>query len=148
MIRPPPRSTRTDTLFPYTTLFRSVIAGLDEGAVLAHAAADLFHACLLERLDLLEGAAALVHDQFDEGVAGAAGRRRAEHLDLDIREAGVDLAPLGVGVGDNLAVLRHLGSQCQEELLLGHVEHLALARSEEHTSELPSLMRISYAVFC
>src|SRR3546814_15602636 len=124
MIRRPPRSTRTDTLFPYTTLFRSVqplhdevvvLAGLDEGAVLAHAAADLFHACLLERLDLLEGAAALVHDQLDEGVAGAAGRRRAEHLDLDIREAGVDLAPLGVGVGANLAVLRHLGSQSQED---------------------------------
>src|SRR3546814_4488291 len=99
MIRRPPRSTRTDTLFPYTTLFRSIVAagdglgvrldavhrhrlqgilvlieegvaedavrgrigvqplhdevvvlaGLDEGAVLAHAAADLFHACLLER---------------------------------------------------------------------------------------------------
>src|SRR3546814_9585982 len=79
----------------------------------------------------LEGAAALVHDQLDEGVAGAAGRRRAEHLDLDIREAGVDLAPLGVGVGDNLAVLRHLGSQCQEELLLGHVEQIGSASWRE-----------------
>src|SRR3546814_1856169 len=80
MIRRPPRSTRTDTLFPYTTLFRSGVA--------------------LDRLEhqLLEPQA----DRADDGDAG-------EHR---------------VGV-----------------------EELA-RRSEEHTSELQSLMRISYAVFC
>src|SRR3546814_2186846 len=71
MIRRPPRSTRTDTLFPYTTLFRSLVAGAECQAVL-----------------------------------GAQDRRRQ-----DFHRQGK-------------------------------------IRSEEHTSELQSLMRISYAVFC
>src|SRR3546814_3124180 len=69
MIRRPPRSTRTDTLFPYTTLFRS-------------------------------------------------GEQRLT----------------GTGRAEEQHALRDLGAQC--------------LRSEEHTSELQSLMRISYAVFC
>src|SRR3546814_1411446 len=73
MIRRPPRSTRTDTLFPYTTLFRSVV--------------------------------------FVRGTA-----KRVIHF-----------AALHVGL---LVKFQHAG------------------RSEEHTSELQSLMRISYAVFC
>src|SRR3546814_5525251 len=82
MIRRPPRSTRTDTLFPYTTLFRSIEGRADDGGIFAQAV-----------------------DMRDRKV-----RRR---------EAG---------------------------------EYARLAfdrmRSEEHTSELQSLMRISYAVFC
>src|SRR3546814_2377842 len=81
MIRRPPRSTRTDTLFPYTTLFRS-------------------------------------H------------RRRQPGAD-----PGRD--------GDRQENRR----QCQEEIDQRH-QHQPDARSEEHTSELQSLMRISYAVFC
>src|SRR3546814_1589031 len=73
MIRRPPRSTRTDTLFPYTTLFRSPVAQLDR-------------------------------------------------------------APPSEGGG-------HRFESCR-------VHHLFKDRSEEHTSELQSLMRISYAVFC
>src|SRR3546814_2106054 len=90
MIRRPPRSTRTDTLFPYTTLFRSQ----------RQAAADDAGE---RRLDLgdMRGRDAI-------GPAAAVG---------DIGNA-----PVG-GVGDGV-------------------------RSEEHTSELQSLMRISYAVFC
>src|SRR3546814_12353921 len=76
MIRRPPRSTRTDTLFPYTTLFRS-----------------------RQRA------------------------RRAQRLERQ-PHAVLDLFHHRIGVG------------------------LAHARSEEHTSELQSLMRISYAVFC
>src|SRR3546814_18917494 len=76
MIRRPPRSTRTDTLFPYTTLFRSLSCPL--------------------RLD--------EHPADDDGDALA-------------------------------------------QLLRGLVP-LVAGRSEEHTSELQSLMRISYAVFC
>src|SRR3546814_1639098 len=79
MIRRPPRSTRTDTLFPYTTLFRS-----GEGA-----------------------------------------RRQGR------RGARPGAAPGG------LRAHRGLGERASP-----------LARSEEHTSELQSLMRISYAVFC
>src|SRR3546814_5717438 len=95
MIRRPPRSTRTDTLFPYTTLFRSqgpAHRHADEIAARPHAQAQDRQA--LRRPD--EG----------DGL----GRRTAQSGD------------------------RHL---------------LPIARrSEEHTSELQSLMRISYAVFC
>src|SRR3546814_4712484 len=75
MIRRPPRSTRTDTLFPYTTLFRSALPGLS-------------------------------------GDVGGVG----------------EALPLRLEIGD---------------LLLADLD-----RSEEHTSELQSLMRNSYAVFC
>src|SRR3546814_4242104 len=83
MIRRPPRSTRTDTLFPYTTLFRSFGHPL----------------VLFERL-----------------------------------------------VGSDDADQFHL----VELVLADHAAGIAAggARSEEHTSELQSLMRISYAVFC
>src|SRR3546814_6232764 len=73
MIRRPPRSTRTDTLFPYTTLFRSV--------------------------------------------------------------------------GDNTFKVQYPGGRAQTSLV-DHPNGGPILRSEEHTSELQSLMRISYAVFC
>src|SRR3546814_4106765 len=79
MIRRPPRSTRTDTLFPYTTLFRS--------------------------------------DGDEHRVDGGKAVAAAAH-----RGAGMKPAPVSSAVVSN--------------------------RSEEHTSELQSLMRISYAVFC
>src|SRR3546814_969536 len=90
MIRRPPRSTRTDTLFPYTTLFRS------------------------DRLDRLRHHAVVRrhHEHDDVGHPGAAGAHRGERL------------------------------------VARRVDEGDLARSEEHTSELQSLMRISYAVFC
>src|SRR3546814_3047834 len=81
MIRRPPRSTRTDTLFPYTTLFRSLRGAQDAGV--------------------------------------AARSLRQVHLSRYPARRGTD---------------------CQ--IREGH------QRSEEHTSELQSLMRISYAVFC
>src|SRR3546814_9676868 len=89
MIRRPPRATRTDTLFPYTTLFRSK----------------------------------LVRD------------------DVHFRQPGDVLAVIA---GHHLAVVARA--------LRGGADHgrglLQRLRSEEHTSELQSLMRISYAVFC
>src|SRR3546814_6992002 len=91
MIRRPPRSTRTDTLFPYTTLFRSDIVGVP-----AFVARPIGHQVQVTRRVI--------------GLARIA--------------AVVDIAP---------------GSQ--------RGRHLRI-RSEEHTSELQSLMRISYAVFC
>src|SRR3546814_7429810 len=91
MIRLPPRSTRTDTLFPYTTLFRS-----SELEDYVKSAPDLFPTDFGEaRMNLIEP-----------------GRLPAIAELLARRGYGVD------------------------------------ARSEEHTSELQSLMRISYAVFC
>src|SRR3546814_2927595 len=94
MIRRPPRSTRTDTLFPYTTLFRS------------HPA----HAVIVADHDLV----ALI------GIRGGSGELLLERG------------------GDRVAIVE----QRRIPLPAGDV------RSEEHTSELQSLMRISYAVFC
>src|SRR3546814_4785924 len=82
IVRRPPRSTRTDTLFPYTTLFRSEV--------------------------------------------GAELLRRAPIA----RSAFIMMSPAATGFA------------------LGPALHLRAFRSEEHTSELQSLMRISYAVFC
>src|SRR3546814_1021845 len=109
MIRRPPRSTRTDTLFPYTTLFRSrVVAPADEA-----------ERVLQQRLDEQP----VVSDRLVR--------------DAEVDRPGLDQAPhlVGGGVLDDGFELRMIA--CRR----GH-------RSEEHTSELQSLMRTSYAVFC
>src|SRR3546814_5950085 len=109
MIRLPPRSTRTDQLFPYTTLFRSFAADGDAGGV---------------------GGA-----ERDDGVCITLWRTEIDWktLTMDSRVRG---GPLGdwSGLPGNAKRIRHAKR--------------ALDRSEEHTSELQSLMRISYAVFC
>src|SRR3546814_8336390 len=98
MIMRPPRSTRTDTLFPYTTLFRSRgWAGLSAQP----AGGDVPHA--------LDYAVAIGHQAVVQ-VEGRIDMRRNQ-------QPGIAQVHRGV-------------------------------RSEEHTSELQSLMRISYAVFC
>src|SRR3546814_3365814 len=104
MIRRPPRSTRTDTLFPYTTLFRSLALFDPRG-----------------------------RDGPQPGQGGA--------HDGVVGIGGID------GV-DRIRELRHSRHQmesagCEVGLDRAHPE-----RSEEHTSELQSLMRSSYAVFC
>src|SRR3546814_8831221 len=115
MIRRPPRSTRTDTLFPYTTLFRSIgPVGNDQ------------------RLTRL---AAHQRAQF------ARRRGRVEHV-----------PSFGWEVADAQykAVAEH---RADPEQMIGEPASVGVllfdpSRSEEHTSELQSLMRISYAVFC
>src|SRR3546814_1717166 len=100
MIRRPPRATRTDTLFPYTTLVRSLQI---EGAT------------TVERETGAERDARGYNEVYDLDISSSfAGREEVE------RYKGVNTA----------------------DVLKGMV------RSEEHTSELQSLMRISYAVFC
>src|SRR3546814_15517100 len=99
-VRRPPRSTRTDTLVPYTTLFRS-----------HHRAGD-------GRGDGGEERGTLATD----GGIGDLLDLPARHADV-VEHAVVEIGKLA----------NHRG---------------ALQRSEEHTSELQSLMRISYAVFC
>src|SRR3546814_6697070 len=89
MIRRPPRSTRTDTLFPYTTLFRSAELGKAVDPI--------------GLADDRESGNAPAEAEFDDAAIDDAGRQARSSR---------------------------------------------LARSEEHTSELQSLMRISYAVFC
>src|SRR3546814_2029383 len=111
MIPRPPSSTRTDTLFPYTTLFRS-----EPGQ---HAA----------------GPAGVV-DQPLEVVDDVVGSIPAELVGADEEDVPAD--PEHRGDAD----LRQRGEQDR------HGRDQPAARSEEHTSELQSLMRISYAVFC
>src|SRR3546814_10023971 len=95
MIRRPPRSTRTDTLFPYTTLFRSF----------SRFGVVLFLAALVSGCSLI-------------GLGGS--------------DAGGDRA----------------GSRGNDYAGECAWNRSSFCRSEEHTSELQSLMRISYAVFC
>src|SRR3546814_10613403 len=96
MIRGPPRSTRTDTLFPYTTLFRSA---------------------LLDHVYDVTGGLCENNDKF-----------------------AIDRSLPTIEVGD-LVVIHDTGAH-------GFSMGYNYNRSEEHTSELQSLMRISYAVFC
>src|SRR3546814_8191830 len=98
MLRRPPRSTRTDTLFPYPALFRSVIA--------------------------------LVHHSYAALHQGVDGVRAGDHPgfpDLVFDLAAFDRVAGGIKLVE---------------------QGIDRRRSEEHTSELQSLMRISYAVFC
>src|SRR3546814_5634014 len=116
MIRRPPRSTRTDTLFPYTTLFRSRIP-VDDIALPRREAFGL--ALEARALDAREHGFTLAFD-FDLGLDLPEGRRDVEFAaDAKARDA-----------------FEH------------EVEASIVERSEEHTSELQSLMRLSYAVFC
>src|SRR3546814_2273533 len=101
MIRRPPRSTRTDTLFPYTTLFRSY----HRKRLFDEQPSALLHAGPFEKRDSAPQVSA------------------PERALLELLSE--------VGVRQPLQEAREL-----------------LERSEEHTSELQSLMRISYAVFC
>src|SRR3546814_9487196 len=103
MIRRPPRSTRTDTLFPYTTLFRS--------------------------------------RNFIDHVGIVAGNEDARHAvsRCTVRVTG-NRGTLCLANGNAVGVvLDHEYYRCLPK---------SSKRSEEHTSELQSLMRISYAVFC
>src|SRR3546814_1544434 len=102
MLRRPPRSTRTDTLFPYTTLFRSQCHKLQKAATYD------------------------VRDMIEDNLIVI-----ALHQNYWIER----IRKYGMQIG------RH-------SLLFGRPNQRLGARSEVHTSELQSLMRISYAVFC
>src|SRR3546814_5801987 len=119
MIRRPPRSTRTDTLFPYTTLFRSA-AGARKPATGLHR----HHASVFCRRQAEQAALA-------RGTHRNLGRVSAIRVGVSRSRLEGSLRRLRHGQGGR----RH---RQQDE---------TLARSEEHTSELQSLMRISYAVF-
>src|SRR3546814_8058996 len=126
MIRRPPRSTRTDTLFPYTTLFRSVDAADVAVQVDPDARPVQPRRHLLDVGRLAGAAVALDHDP---PVA------RETRQD---RQRGVVVEQVGVvPVGDVLAGLGKGGDLHVD----AEVEGLAGRRSEEQTSELQSLMR-------
>src|SRR3546814_10730929 len=107
MIRRPPRSTRTDTLFPYTTLVRSFVRRRQIGVV-------------------------------ETGVIGELGGRRRPAVAAPVAGRRADHPPdVAEAAGDEAGIRQP-----------GDAQDDVVARSEEHTSELQSLMRISYAVFC
>src|SRR3546814_6929415 len=97
MIRPPPRSTRTDTLFPYTTLFRSTVNPIVQNRLV-----PVF-------------------------------------VDVELDTSNIDTRGLEDAISDRTRAVF-----CAHTL----GNPFDLDRSEEHTPELQSLMRISYAVFC
>src|SRR3546814_9771899 len=105
MIRRPPRSTRTDTLFPYTTLFRS--AGAEPG-----------------------------------------GHRRRGHAEKTVRLRNFPHRNERAGRRAAALYAAHAAVQRLCRKAPADLGAAGTARSEEHTSELQSLMRISYAVFC
>src|SRR3546814_8111698 len=107
MIRRPPRSTRTDTLFPYTTLFRSP---------------RRFVAKKCRRQFQVGSEHVMLH--------------RLHHVATDVGDA---------VIADERTAGTHQENTDDPDR---HPENQKGVRSEEHTSELQSLMRISYAVFC
>src|SRR3546814_7817640 len=118
MIRHPPRPTRTDTLFPYTTLFRSDAHRQDERRS---------------------------HEQ----------QRRPQPVQNQVHDRHV--VPKGepevegqyvLHIQEKAEVERLVQSEAMPQLLHVFGGGRPRLRSEEHTSELQSLMRISYAVFC
>src|SRR3546814_4610780 len=124
MIRRPPRSTRTDTLFPYTTLFRSA---RDTIARNAHR----YDPNVLEAL--------IDYTPLDsEHLA----QNTDERHELDALEKRLNRS--GLGKPRYPVSLQPAPAAHPAELLVRRT-HL---RSEEHTSELQSLMRRSYAGFC
>src|SRR3546814_5013436 len=113
MIRRPPRATRTDTLFPYTTLFRSLEAGQRVIVMIGQRISN-------------RGLVAVIAGQV-EGEIEVLGKGAQDAIVGDWAEAEIDPR-----------IVRHI---CD-------VRRQQVVRSEEHTSELQSLMRSSYAVFC
>src|SRR3546814_18880451 len=129
MIRRPPISTRTDTLFPYTTLFRSAKPALRVDLFRCQAGPVFFH--LDQRRHSLHG--------FQTTCGQTLILPGAKSFTRDFRVT--QLAQDTRGRPHHQTARRNL----QPYLYESHGSH---NRSEEHTSELQSLMRISYAVFC
>src|SRR3546814_9934587 len=115
MILRPPRSTRTDTLFPYTTLFRSVLTALRRLLFLAGAEIAVDAEIMVGELQIIFGL---------DPVAGKLGIAR-----------------------ELLVFLDHL-HRVAARPAVDPVRLVDATRSEAHTSELQSLLRISSAVIC
>src|SRR3546814_2749122 len=109
MLRRPPISTRTDTLFPYTTLFRSIVARSPPVSTGAQTYCNLTYPTKWSRL-----------------------------VPVDMAFAVASCWPIALCISGGLDPFERAEEICLSRYF----------RSAEHTSELQSLMRISYAVFC
>src|SRR3546814_7367767 len=125
MIRRPPRSTRTDTLFPYTTLFRSHADG--EHVVRPDQETD--HADGNHRIDHAKVAEHRLSAEGGSNLADHAKARNDHYIDFGMSEK-----------PEQVLIEYWIAPACR-------IKKRGIERSEEHTSELQSLMRISYAVF-
>src|SRR3546814_14492504 len=121
MFRRPPRSTRTDTLLPYTTLFRS--PGVSVRCILT--------------IDLCT-----VNQYMLKGFLMRKDRIISKCLEVD--RIVLKRKAIVLRIQDGLDLCRVFVHRPADEFDADRI----FARSEEHTSELQSLMRISYAVFC
>src|SRR3546814_4444150 len=124
MIRRPPRSTRTDTLFPYTTLFRSCLsfAAITRGGPRGAPANEYGPRLVIERDEMASFLVRLL--DLKAGLS---------------RDGNTLFAP---------AEFDGANSFSDVAVDSPHMDAINRLRSEEHTSELQSLMRNSYAVFC
>src|SRR3546814_10690190 len=139
MRRRPPRSTRTDTLFPYTTLFRSCSATARWGRpsrLAARSIPELSTSC--------KGSLAQAAPQAPHWTAHARAETRRT---LEPRSrASFSSGPRRRPKSWSCSASRRYGSWMKSISRQPYNAHNR--RSEEHTSELQSLKRISYAVFC
>src|SRR3546814_1311118 len=141
MIRRPPRSTRTDTLFPYTTLFRSVpCLQLRPAAWLVELFDANAHDLVRHIIEGFQRSDSIVDTLLDHSM-GHQNHRNQTVLDFGLLLH--DRLDVDATLGENGC---HLSQHARMVLGLDAQVVGALAgRSEEHTSELQSLMRISYA---
>src|SRR3546814_3324526 len=143
MIRLPPRSTRTDTLFPYTTLFRSVV-DLRDHYGLPQIVADSSDAAFAT-LDGLRAESVVT-------VTGDVVARSAETTNTNLPTGAIEVRARDVAVQSAAVELPMpvAGEQEYPEDIRLKYRFLDLRRerSEEHTSELQSLMSNSFAVVC
>src|SRR3546814_1863143 len=152
MSGPPPRSTRTDTRSPYTALFRLTrLAGID-AAVAAAAQGAGVPVNVVDRPDLSSFITPAIIDR-DPLVIGISSGAEAPILARQIRARLESLLPANLGRLARFAgafrgaVAAQIGDGAQRRRFWERLFDGPIARSEEHTSELQSLMRISYAVF-
>src|SRR3546814_9528520 len=137
MIRRPPRSTRTDTLFPYTTLFRSP-PDLETRVAILLAKADQNKVALPKEVALFVAQRVRSNVRELEGALlrlSASSRLRGEAMTVEFGRA----------------TLKDMLAAYERMVTIDNITRTVAAyynRSEEQTSELQSLMRISYSVFC
>src|SRR3546814_9347126 len=139
MIPRPPRTTRTDPRFPYTTLFRSIPAIVVPVGEVVQLLADQIvendQRANLSSVELAHAIARMLKGGMNQvEIAAALGRSK-------------QFVSLYAAYGDMPAYLKAALPFAPIRLLYD-LHRTARDRSAEHTSELQSLMRISYAVFC
>ena len=136
MAPPPPASTRTDTLFPYTTLFRSALPVLNKQVVEFAIRAGLAVNCDIKKFNKFDRKNYFYPDlsknyqisQFDKPIC------EEGHIDIIVDGEEKRIGITRIHMEEDAGKLVHSGT--------------TISRSEEHTTELQSHSEISYAVFC